>query len=138
MPIELAGISNENEFYSEHYLTTVFEGDIDETFAAWREAEKSGAVPPNKAVDKAGVLWRRLSPTYRDERNDQKRLLTGRAFAHDFLTALGYERRSELLPDAEVSSSPSSLGAYAPTARTRSGSLRCRRPPARISRLTRS
>jgi hypothetical protein len=27
----LTGIQNENEFYSDHYLTTVFEGDIKET-----------------------------------------------------------------------------------------------------------
>ena len=43
MPIDLAGISNENDFYSEHYLTTIFEGDIEETLREWREAEKDGA-----------------------------------------------------------------------------------------------
>lgn len=101
MPIELAGISNENEFYSEHYLTTVFEGDIEETFAAWREAEKAGASPPNRRLAKVGTAWRRLSAQYLDERSDQKRLLIAREFAHEFLDALGYERRSELLPDAE-------------------------------------
>ncbi len=42
MPIDLAGISNENNFYSEHYLTTIFEGDIEETLRDWREAEKAG------------------------------------------------------------------------------------------------
>lgn len=101
MPIELAGISNENEFYSEHYLTTVFEGDIEETFAAWREAEKAGGTPPNRRLAKVGTVWRRLSAQYLDERSDQKRLLIAREFAHEFLDALGYERRSELLPDAE-------------------------------------
>ncbi|AWN34400.1 hypothetical protein [Methylobacterium radiodurans] len=101
MPIALAGISNENEFYSEHYLTTVFEGDIEETFAAWREAEKAGGTPPNRRLAKVGTVWRRLSAQYLDERSDQKRLLIAREFAHEFLDALGYERRSELLPDAE-------------------------------------
>lgn len=101
MPIELAGISNENEFYSEHYLSTIFEGDIEETFRAWKEAEKVGETPPNKLMDKVGVLWRRLSATYIDERDDRKRLLIGRELAHEMLAALGFERRSELVPDAE-------------------------------------
>jgi hypothetical protein len=34
MAIDLTGIQNENEFYSDHYLTTVFEGDIKVRLAA--------------------------------------------------------------------------------------------------------
>ncbi|QRM36034.1 Eco57I restriction-modification methylase domain-containing protein [Microvirga sp. VF16] len=101
MPIELAGISNENEFYSEHYLSTIFEGDIEETFREWKDAEKAGNTPPNKLMEKVGVQWRRLSAAYLEERDDRKRLLIGRAFAHEMLTALGFERRSELVVDAE-------------------------------------
>lgn len=101
MPVELAGLSNENEFYSEHYLTTIFEGDIEETLRAWREADKAGQPSPARLLDKAGSLWRRLSAEYRDQRDDRKRLAVARTFTHDFLTALGYERRVELLHDAE-------------------------------------
>src|SRR4051812_19431228 len=101
MPIELAGISNENEFYSEHYLSTIFEGDIEETFRAWKDAEKAGETPPNKLMDKVGIQWRRLSAAYIEERDDRKRLLIGREFAHEMLAALGFERHSELVPDAE-------------------------------------
>jgi hypothetical protein len=101
MPIDLAGISNENEFYSEHYLTTIFEGDIEETFREWREQERSGAVTPNRMLEKTGSLWRRLSVDYRGERDDAKRLLIFRQFAHSWLDALGYERHSELISDAE-------------------------------------
>jgi len=101
MPIDLAGISNENEFYSEHYLTTIFEGDIEETLREWREAEKSGTTPPNRKLEKVGGLWRRLSVDYRNERDDAERLLIFRQFAHSWLDALGYERHSELQLDAE-------------------------------------
>jgi methylase of polypeptide subunit release factors len=101
MPIDLAGISNENEFYSEHYLTTIFEGDIEETFREWREAEKSGTTTPNRKLEKVGGLWRRLSVDYRNERDDSERLLIFRQFAHSWLDALGYERHSELQLDAE-------------------------------------
>ena len=41
MPAEttatFAGIHNENEFYSQHYLSEVFSGDIRDTVARWRE-----------------------------------------------------------------------------------------------------
>jgi hypothetical protein len=101
MPIELAGISNVYEFYSEHYLQTVFEGDVQELFAEWREAEKAGTVPPNRKLAKVGTAWRKLSADYGAERNDGDRLLIFRRFSHDFLAALGYVRDLKLVPDAE-------------------------------------
>jgi N-6 DNA Methylase len=101
MPIDLAGISNENDFYSEHYLTTIFEGDIEETLRDWRQAEKAGAATPNRKLEKVGGLWRRLSVDYRSEKNGLARLLIFREFAHSWLDALGYERHSELQLDAE-------------------------------------
>ncbi|HIJ31748.1 MAG TPA: hypothetical protein HPP89_09700, partial [Gammaproteobacteria bacterium] len=36
------GIENENEFYSHHYLSEVFSGDIKETLSNWAEQEKGG------------------------------------------------------------------------------------------------
>ena len=33
-----AGIHNENEFYSHHYLSEIFTGDIRDTVVRWREA----------------------------------------------------------------------------------------------------
>ena len=101
MPIELAGINNVYEFYSEHYLQTVFEGDVQDLFREWREAEKGGATPPNRKLEKAGATWRRLSVEYRAERNDRARLLVFRTFAHEFLDALGYDRTFRLIEDAE-------------------------------------
>ena len=34
-----AGIANENEFYSHHYLSEVFKGDIKDRLAAWDAEE---------------------------------------------------------------------------------------------------
>src|SRR6516164_5450970 len=101
MPIELAGISNVNEFYSEHYLQTVFEGDVQELRSQWRGEEKVGETPPDRKLEKAGGRWRRLVSEYKAERNDRKRLLIFREFAYDFLGALGYERDFQLIPDAD-------------------------------------
>ena len=36
-----AGITNENEFYSHHYLAEVFKGDIRERLEAWEAQEEA-------------------------------------------------------------------------------------------------
>ena len=45
-----AGIHNENEFYSHHYLSEVFAGDIRETVERWREAAAGVGTPPGTAT----------------------------------------------------------------------------------------
>ena len=53
MPATFAGIQNENEFYSHHYLAELFANDIQATTARWREsaAESSnGARTPDQAL----------------------------------------------------------------------------------------
>ena len=45
-----AGIHNENEFYSHHYLSEVFAGDIRETVERWREAGAVAGIPPGAAA----------------------------------------------------------------------------------------
>ena len=101
MPIDLVGISNVNEFYSEHYLQTVFEGDVQDLRSQWRDMEKAGETPPDRFLEEAGSVWRRLVSDYKVERNDRARLLIFREFAQAFLGALGYEREFRLVPDAE-------------------------------------
>ena len=69
-----AGIHNENEFYSHHYLSEVFAGDIRETVERWRDAAASdspttigrtpyGEAPPPEALLREtwnDVLTRRI------------------------------------------------------------------------------
>ena len=90
-----------NEFYSEHYLQTVFEGDVQELRARWRAEEKAGGNPADRRLEKAGARWRKLVSDYKAERNDRKRLLIFREFARELLGALGYERDFRLISDAE-------------------------------------
>ena len=40
--LDLAGIHNVGEFYSNHYLTTLLEGDLKDTLKRWADAEKDG------------------------------------------------------------------------------------------------
>lgn len=46
MPIDLTGITNENEFYTHHYLAAILEGDLKPLFEAWAQQER----PPWEAL----------------------------------------------------------------------------------------
>lgn len=50
MPFDLTGIGNENQFYSDHYLAAIFEGDLRPLFDEWnrREQEQNVATPQEK------------------------------------------------------------------------------------------
>ena len=39
MSLDLTGIQNDNEFYSHHYLSAIFEGDLKDTFKQWQQQE---------------------------------------------------------------------------------------------------
>lgn len=85
------GIGNENEFYSHHYLSEIFSGDIRQVLADWQtEEENSGTKPP----------WRLLGALYRPyfaardrlsrERNPEQRIAAQRLFFNELLGVLGY------------------------------------------------
>ena len=47
MALDLTGISNENEFYTHHYLTAILENDLKGFFGKWEEQEaQTGVKPP--------------------------------------------------------------------------------------------
>lgn len=54
-----AGISNDNEFYSHHYLAEIFRSDIRERLEAWlaREETEAGTRAPQRALAGLGRDW---------------------------------------------------------------------------------
>ena len=54
-----AGIDNENEFYSHHYLAEVFLGNIAEQIKRWEEAEAADGGPkaPPKQLASLASRW---------------------------------------------------------------------------------
>ena len=114
MPIDLAGISNENEFYSNHYLTTVLDADLEEHLAAWKAQavgiERDGTTgepragaatwPPDRLASLA-PRWISDARDYMRSRSIPERVATTRRFARAFLEALGYVIEPCLVEDAE-------------------------------------
>jgi type I restriction-modification system DNA methylase subunit len=92
------GISNENEFYSSHYLSEVFEGDIKELIQSWQNQEQE-----DKEAGKTHIFkppYQRLRDLARDyfvmrersqkERNKAQAIEMQRAFFKSLIQALDF------------------------------------------------
>ena len=90
MAIDLTGISNVNEFYTDHYLATYFEQSVTETTREWRaDAEASGAQTPYQRLRDVGKLFNRL---YGNSGGGRRRYATDGAIemVESYLESLGY------------------------------------------------
>lgn len=52
MSMDLTGITNKNEYYTNHYFATVFEDNASETISAWNTAAKES--------EEVSTPWARL------------------------------------------------------------------------------
>jgi hypothetical protein len=95
MPIDLTGIQNENEFYSDHYLTTVFEGTLKETVEGWNSEKEEGAKTPYQNISALSAPFLKAASDYKKTRKALERVQIFRKFTYEFLTALGYHRKLE-------------------------------------------
>ena len=86
------GIHNENEFYSHHYLSEIFAGDIRTTVDRWREvAEAEGARTPYAALRALAGNYVRFRRDFERERRAERRLRLQRDWCRQLLTAIGYD-----------------------------------------------
>ena len=93
MPTTFTGIQNENEFYSHHYLSEVFESDIKATTARWRESateSEKGQAPPDQALRALARPYLRFRQQFSRERRHEARVNLQRDWFRQVLTALGY------------------------------------------------
>lgn len=98
MPIDLTGISNENEFYTNHYLSSILEGDLKELFSKWSaRAGELGAAgeetkwrPPNERLGALSKLYFVLRDRLGREADPAALQQGQRDFISGLLEALGY------------------------------------------------
>lgn len=91
MALDLTGISNENEFYTSHYLAAILEDDLKDLFATWAKAEEEGkGKPPADLLLSLSRDYARLRSDLARERDAASRLDLQRPFLASFLAALGY------------------------------------------------
>ena len=104
-----AGIHNENEFYSQHYLSEIFTGYIRGIIAKWRETaeEEDGATAPpqtpNEALRALARDYLQFRRQFARKRRHEARVERQRRRFGQLLDALGYEYEphSHVLDDGD-------------------------------------
>lgn len=103
------GISNENEFYSQHYLAEIFSGDVKDVLEAWQqqETEARAAAVTSKDLDQVWrTPWAQINGLAREGletladlgRSDAlARLPLGREWLQRLLEVLGYTVTPQLI-----------------------------------------
>ena len=90
-----AGIANENEFYSHHYLAEVFKGDIKAKLDAWETTETEHAGDenfrtPHKRLQSWAQKWFALRGQINRAKDDTEKLALFTQLQTGLLQALGY------------------------------------------------
>lgn len=97
--MELVGVVNENEFFTDHYLHEILDGDLKEIFQEWRAKKEQGFTPPYERLPGLASKYFRAGSRMRDARSPEERADIRREFlADDLLPALGYEYAAGLIP----------------------------------------
>lgn len=104
------GITNENEFYSQHYLAEIFSGDVKDRVEAWQQQETEARAAAISDQDRQNVWrtpWAQISGLAREGlealaqiRHDRpaERLDTGREWLNRLLPVLGYTLQPQIIP----------------------------------------
>ena len=98
MSMDLTGITNVNEYYTNHYLESVFEGNAASTLSSWREEAKNNEyfrTPWSKLRDIARQYYP-IHDRFLRSKFDMQTLYNIRLLANMYLDALEYQ---EAKPD---------------------------------------
>lgn len=97
--MNLVGIINENEFYTNHYLNEIFESDIKEQIVSWQTKEnesESFKTPFKRLKGLGGEYFSLLKELSRKNLTKQDKIKLSREYNKTFLDVLGYEYRYSL------------------------------------------
>ncbi len=97
MAIDLTGITNENEFYTHHYLSAILENDLKDVYKEWkRREEEENISPPYAELRSLAKDYFAVRNRLERERRPEARLLRQREFLATLLPVLGYVFKPEL------------------------------------------
>jgi hypothetical protein len=91
MAVDLTGINNENEFYTNHYLSAIFENDIKDVLSRWKQGEEDGTRSPYAQIRTICNDYFSFSNSFEKEKTLEGRLKLQREWLQLFLPALGYD-----------------------------------------------
>lgn len=91
MAMDLHGILNQNEYYTNHYFTTIFEENAADTISNWRQASKdSGEATPWASFRDTSKNYYRIREKYLLLRNEEGSRELIESQAAEYIAALGY------------------------------------------------
>ena len=94
MALDLTGITNEREYYPDHYFASVLEDGLRPVFARWAAAPDSNVASPADspiaAVRRCGAAWPAMHTELEGISDPAARLDCQRAWLRTLLDALGY------------------------------------------------
>ncbi|MGN8919670.1 Eco57I restriction-modification methylase domain-containing protein [Lachnospiraceae bacterium HCP28S3_F9] len=92
MSMDLTGITNQNEYYTNHYFSSIFEGNASETISAWRaEAKESEEIrTPWALLRDVARQFYPVHDRFLRSKFDTQTLVNIRTLADMYLKALGY------------------------------------------------
>jgi hypothetical protein len=97
MALDLSGITNENEFYTHHYLTAILENDLRGLLGQWEEKEKNAGIkPPYDRLARLNKDYFALRNQMERFRRHEERLSCQREFLSELLDALGFSFTPDL------------------------------------------
>ena len=95
-PEDITGITNENEFYTHHYLSAILENDLKDVFKEWKCKEDEEGVPqPYKGLRGLRKEFFAKQSLLERERNIEERLSLQRDFVAQLLSVLGFDYHNQ-------------------------------------------
>lgn len=105
MALDISGIGNVGEFFSQHYLDALLEKDLKDTLARWAKRKLDDKLAtPQESLARLADPYFRVAAKAEGTTSPTARLELSQSFHADLLSALGYERRPStvLLDDDRV------------------------------------
>src|SRR5690242_7856811 len=99
MALDLTGIANHTEYYSQHYLLALFEGDLKDVLNRWEQTasehpDSEAHRPPPAKLRSLAAPYFRLHNRLSRLREDPERLSEQARWLSEWFTALGYVPQS--------------------------------------------
>jgi hypothetical protein len=92
MALDLTGIINENEFYTNHYLSAIFESDLKDVLNKWKEMEETSTKkPPYSELKSFSKEYFSFLSQFEKEKNDQEKLNLQSEILSKLVAILGFD-----------------------------------------------
>ena len=97
MVMDLTGINNQNEYYTNHYFTSIFQENVEDTINGWKDRKKDEGIDLPWAVFRnASTQYYRVRDRYLHTRNEEASKPYVQEMAELYLNALGFVDRKSV------------------------------------------